>query len=173
MAFLWTEPVIPEIWKNYNRASKETQILSILEQSSLNRWATPVCVFCSWNCHTHNDDVTWFKRGQRESFLPDCVTTPLYCQLPDHRSTDCTYVNLNYPSWTGTVLLKLSLVLKYAPRLSDVYGSGDIAPRIIKLCIKWRQVVSFTPRPLCPQENLRYPLNRRLGEPQSLSGRCC
>jgi len=33
-------------------------------------------------------------------------------------------------------------------------------------------VVSFTPRPLYPQgKSLRYPLDRKLGGPQSLSGR--
>jgi hypothetical protein len=36
---------------------------------------------------------------------------------------------------------------------------------------RWRWVVSFTPRPLCPQEkNLRYPSERSLDGPQSRSG---
>jgi len=33
-------------------------------------------------------------------------------------------------------------------RHEDVWGSGGIAPRILNLCIRWRWVVSFTPRPL-------------------------
>jgi hypothetical protein len=36
---------------------------------------------------------------------------------------------------------------------------------------RWRWVVSFTPQPLYPQlKNLLYPLDRRLGGPQSRSG---
>jgi len=45
--------------------------------------------------------------------------------------------------------------------------SGGIAPGILNLGTRLRWVVSFTPRPLYR----RYPLYRRLGEPQSLSGR--
>jgi hypothetical protein len=52
------------------------------------------------------------------------------------------------------------------------WGSGSIAPRILDLCIRWRWVVSFTPRPLYPQgRSACYPLDRRLGWPQSRSGR--
>jgi hypothetical protein len=47
-----------------------------------------------------------------------------------------------------------------------------IAPRILDLGIGWRWVVSFTPLPLYPQgKSPWYPLDRRLGEPQKLSGR--
>jgi hypothetical protein len=50
-------------------------------------------------------------------------------------------------------------------------GSGGIAPRILNLGIRWRRVVSFIPRPLYPQGKIsRYPLDRRLGGPQSRSG---
>jgi hypothetical protein len=52
------------------------------------------------------------------------------------------------------------------------YGSGCIDPHFLDLGTSWRRVVNFTPRPLYPQEkNLRYPLDRRLGGPQSRSGR--
>jgi hypothetical protein len=34
-------------------------------------------------------------------------------------------------------------------------GSGDIAPRILNLGTRWRWVVSFTLRPLCPWYHLR------------------
>jgi hypothetical protein len=38
---------------------------------------------------------------------------------------------------------------------------------------RWRWVASFTPRPLYPREERpRYPLDRRLGGPQSQSGHC-
>jgi hypothetical protein len=50
-------------------------------------------------------------------------------------------------------------------------GSRGIAPRILNLGPRWRRVVSFTPRPLYPQgKSPRYPLDRRLGGPQSRSG---
>jgi hypothetical protein len=52
------------------------------------------------------------------------------------------------------------------------WGSGSIAPRILDLGTSWRCVVSLTPRPLYPQgKSPWYPLDRRLGGPQSRSGR--
>jgi hypothetical protein len=50
-------------------------------------------------------------------------------------------------------------------------GSGGIALRILDLCKRWRWAVSFTPQPLYPRgKSPRYPLDRRLGGPQSRSG---
>jgi hypothetical protein len=52
------------------------------------------------------------------------------------------------------------------------WGSGCIAPRILDLGTAWRLVVSFTPRSLYSQgESPWYPFDRRLGGPQSRSGR--
>jgi hypothetical protein len=51
-------------------------------------------------------------------------------------------------------------------------GSGGIASRILDLGTRWRLVVSFTSRPLYTKgKSTRYPLDRRLGGPQSRSGR--
>jgi hypothetical protein len=51
-------------------------------------------------------------------------------------------------------------------------GGGVIAPRIVDLGTRWRWVVSFTPQPLYPQvKSSWYTLDRRLGGPQSRSGR--
>jgi hypothetical protein len=51
-------------------------------------------------------------------------------------------------------------------------GSGCIDPHFLDLGTSWRWVVNFTPRPLYPREKSpRYPLDRRLGGPQSRSGR--
>jgi hypothetical protein len=51
-------------------------------------------------------------------------------------------------------------------------GSGGIVSRILDLGTRQMWMVSFTPRPLYPQgESPWYPLNRRLGGPQSRSGR--
>jgi hypothetical protein len=51
------------------------------------------------------------------------------------------------------------------------WGSGGIAPRILDFGVRW-EVVSFIPRPLYPQgKSPQYPLDMRLGGPQSRSGR--
>jgi hypothetical protein len=51
------------------------------------------------------------------------------------------------------------------------WESGCTVPHILDLGTRWRWVVSFTPWSLYPQgRNLRYPLDRRLGEPQSQCG---
>jgi hypothetical protein len=52
------------------------------------------------------------------------------------------------------------------------WGSGGIAPFILDLGTRWRWVVSFTFRSLYHQgKGPWYPLDRRLGGPQSWSGR--
>jgi hypothetical protein len=52
------------------------------------------------------------------------------------------------------------------------YGSGCIDPHFLDLGTTWRRVVNFGPRPLYPRgKSPRYPLDRRLGGPQSRSGR--
>jgi hypothetical protein len=49
--------------------------------------------------------------------------------------------------------VKLSLCLtNWALRHEDVWGSGYINPYFLDLGTSWRQVVSFTPRPLYPLE---------------------
>jgi hypothetical protein len=56
--------------------------------------------------------------------------------------------------------------------MKTFWGSGGIAPRILDLGTRWRWVVSFTHRPLYLQGKIPwYPLDRRLGGPQSRSGR--
>jgi hypothetical protein len=52
------------------------------------------------------------------------------------------------------------------------WGSGCIAPRNLDLGTRWRWVVSFTTQPLYLQgKSPWYPFDRRLGGPQSRSGR--
>jgi hypothetical protein len=51
-------------------------------------------------------------------------------------------------------------------------GSGGTAPRILNLCTRQKWLVSFTPGSFTLRgKNPRYPLDRRLGRPQSQSGR--
>jgi hypothetical protein len=84
----------------------------------------------------------------------------------------CTYVYVANADKDCEVKVKLSLCFNWAPRHEDILGSGDIAPRILDLGTRWRWVVSFTSRPLYPQgKSPWYPLDRRLGESQSRSGR--
>jgi len=64
------------------------------------------------------------------------------------------------------------LIFNCAPRHEGILGSGGIAPLILDLGTRWRWVVSFTPRPLYPQEKSPwYPLDRSLCGLQSRSGR--
>jgi hypothetical protein len=52
-------------------------------------------------------------------------------------------------------------------------GSGYIDSHFLDFVTRWRLVVSFTPQLLYPQwKSPWYPLDRRLGGPQSQSGRC-
>jgi hypothetical protein len=56
--------------------------------------------------------------------------------------------------------------------MKSYWGSGSIDPRILDLVTRWRSVVSFIPRPLYPKgKSPRYPLDRRLGGPQSRNER--
>jgi hypothetical protein len=70
------------------------------------------------------------------------------------------------------VKVKSSLCLTKHHAMKAYWGSGGIAPLILHLGTRGRWVVSFTPLPLHPRrKNLRYPLHRRVGGPQSRSGR--
>jgi hypothetical protein len=73
----------------------------------------------------------------------------------------------------GKVNVKLSLCLtNQALRLEGVWGSGCVDPHFFDLGTSWRRVVRFMPRPLYPRgKNPLYPLDRKLGGPQNLSGR--
>jgi hypothetical protein len=63
---------------------------------------------------------------------------------------------------------RLSLSLTEYCSMKTFWGRGGIAPQILKLISRWKWVVSCKSWLLCPQ----YPLDRRIGEPQSWSG-CC
>jgi hypothetical protein len=52
-------------------------------------------------------------------------------------------------------------------------GEWRYSSTILDLGTRWRWVVSFMPRPLYPRrKSSGYPMDRRLGGPQSRSGRC-
>jgi hypothetical protein len=81
----------------------------------------------------------------------------------------CSTPNNVHERWKKGV--KLSLCFSWAPLHEGVLRSGGIAPRIPDLGASWRLVVRFTPRPLYPKgKSPWYPLDWRLGGPQSRSG---
>jgi hypothetical protein len=95
-------------------------------------------------------------------------------------STEChmkmTAISHMLIAFDGKVKVKCKVVtvlfLNWAPRHEGVLGSVGIAPRIHDLGTRWSWVVSFTPQPLYLQgKSPWYPLDRRLGGPQSRSGR--
>jgi hypothetical protein len=66
----------------------------------------------------------------------------------------------------------LSLCLTKHRAMKAYWGSGGIVHSFFNLGTRWRRVVSFTPRPLYPQRKSPwYTFDRRLGGPQSRSGR--
>jgi hypothetical protein len=51
-------------------------------------------------------------------------------------------------------------------------GRRDTAPLILNIGTRWRWVVNFMLWPCTPRKEPWYPLNRRLGKPQSQCGHC-
>jgi hypothetical protein len=73
----------------------------------------------------------------------------------------------------AVIMLSLCLT-NQALRHEDVWGSGCTEPHFVYLETRssWKWVISFTPLPLYPRgKNPSYPLDTRLGGPQSRSGR--
>jgi hypothetical protein len=65
-----------------------------------------------------------------------------------------------------------SLCFNWAPRHEGVWGSEGIAPRILTTAINGGEWSASRPCRFYPQgKSPRYPLDRRLGGPQSRSGR--
>jgi hypothetical protein len=63
--------------------------------------------------------------------------------------TQSRQIALAYISWgTDYCQVKLSLCLTKHWAMKTYWGRGGIAPRVIDLGVRWRWVVSFTPRPL-------------------------
>jgi hypothetical protein len=78
----------------------------------------------------------------------------------------------NTPSWRGNQLKKVQgqlylYLLTMQPVMKTYCGSRGIAPHIPNADTTCRTVVSLTPRSFYP----RYPLDKRLGVPQSRYGR--
>jgi len=72
----------------------------------------------------------------------------------------------------GNVKVMLSLCLTKHHATKAYWERGGKAPRILDLGIRWRYVVSLTPRLLYTQGNSPwYRLDRKLGGLQSRSGR--
>jgi hypothetical protein len=77
----------------------------------------------------------------------------------------------NATSYKVKVNLSLCFLTEHHT-MKAYWGSGVTAPRILDLSTRWRRVVGFKLRPLYLQgKSPSYPLDRRLGGPQSRSGR--
>jgi hypothetical protein len=70
------------------------------------------------------------------------------------------------------VKVNLSLGLSKHHAIKTYLGSVGIAPRILNIGTRWRRVVSFMPHQLyLGGKSPHYPLDRKVGGPQSRSGR--
>jgi hypothetical protein len=106
----------------------------------------------------------------------------VWSSVPDHTVT-LSYFPLSPAVWGKRSEMKRSEMCKVKVKLSlcltnsalhheGEWGSGCINPHFLDLGTSWRCVVCFTPLLLYPRvKSLRYPLHRRLGGPQSQSGR--
>jgi hypothetical protein len=101
----------------------------------------------------------------------------LYLNTEQHKHTINTYTHqTSMPSAGFEHTIPASERAKTVHALdcsATVTGSGCRDPYFLDLGPSWRWVVSFTPLPLYQRgQSPPYPLNRRLGGPQSGSGRC-
>jgi hypothetical protein len=110
------------------------------------------------------------KRSKSSSltrrFCPDgrSVRCPELKVLPTQSATDDLTLNPSVGHY------KFVLVLNKTPNNGSTWGSGSKAPRILNISTRWSEC-QFHGRPLYLQaKNPQYPLDRRLGERQRLSG---
>jgi hypothetical protein len=119
-----------------------------------------------WILFIHTDHAGFIKLCESEDLF---TIAQLARGLRSH-SSSCVLWAVLQPDVSGKV--KLSLVLNWAPRRTDLRGSGSIARDIPNLGTRWRWVMSFTPKPFVSEERTRYPLDVKLDGRQSRSGRC-
>jgi hypothetical protein len=132
-----------------NSLPRGSTILAVWRPSSLD------LLFESHSVHGCVLSYDGQETSQRQSSCTDHSTATVWCT-------------------TTTRKEKFSLCLtNQALRHEGVWGSGFIDPHSLDLGTSWWRVVSFTPLTLYPWGNSpRYALYRRLGGPQSRSGRC-
>jgi hypothetical protein len=112
--------------------------------------------------------------------LPECkggrrvrltISTPSVSRL----SRKCRSLDVSQTYWPDPYFIKVKLSLcltNEALRREGVCECVYIGPYFLDLGTSWKWLVSFTPRPLYTRgKSPRYPLDRRLGEPQNRSGR--
>jgi hypothetical protein len=110
-----------------------------------------------------------YPRGKNQRY-------PLYRRLGGSQEPVWTGLRREkFPSPSGnrTMIVqygRLSLCLTKRHAMKTYGGSVGTAPRILDLGTRLRWVLRFTPRPLYPRgKSSWYPLDRRLGGPQSRS----
>jgi hypothetical protein len=106
------------------------------------------------------------------------INNDVHCSWRGEVNTDiCTQASWHrVHTWTkflNGVKVKFVLVLNGLSTTPWRMGEWQYSSSILRLDIRWRWVVSFTPRPLYTMGNRpQHPLNRRLGVPQNRSGHC-
>jgi hypothetical protein len=94
---------------------------------------------------------------------------PVYSHLTRHNIKAKTNIQCVY-IYGKVVLVSNQLSITPWRRMGS---EGTYNSAILGLGTRWRWVISFTPQPLYSRgKNPRYPYDRRLGGPQSRSGRC-
>jgi hypothetical protein len=107
----------------------------------------------------------WGTKCHRSSFSPNTNVLPAISHSTNYS------LFINHPMSNTIYSLDTNLT-NQALRHEGVWGSGCIDPYFLDLGTTWRWVVSFTLRSLYTWENSpRYPLDGRLGGPQSRSKR--
>jgi hypothetical protein len=115
----------------------------------------PDCFIKTSRCPCTNWCIIWISVLYKHTFAKD--VSSFY--LTTH----------SFGAWI--LFLKLSLCLTKHHAMKAYSGSGGTAPHILDLGTRWRWVVSFMPWLLYSQGKCPwYPLDRRLGGPQSHSG---
>jgi hypothetical protein len=123
----------------------------------------------SWPTSTLTADTLAYSK------TPDLGTNYIYTSwnYTDYFGLIYTYfpkIISSFIQQVGNIIGQIVSVLNWAPHDEDTLGSGGVAPRILYVGTGLRWVVSLC-RFTSGEKNSRYPLDRRLGVPQSRSGR--
>jgi hypothetical protein len=110
----------------------------------------------------------WRKRMYEAPTCCSSLDLPFLLYLKSKFSAQYSVIHIH------TKLMEIILrTLRLGLQIIVKWGNEGRAARILDLGNRWRWVLSFTTRPLYPQENCsQYPFDRKIGGPQSRSGLC-
>jgi hypothetical protein len=120
-----------------------------------------------WFCHRNN--VWWSTQVMKLLIMQSSSASRHILPLGFKYSPQHPY---NCSDYQDKAKGKVVLCLTKRLAMKTYWCKGGTVPRILDLGTRWGWVVSFMPPLLYPQgKSPRYPLDRRLGGPQSRSGR--